>query len=71
MLPPGLQRLGLAATGEVLGDDPEVERDVVEDEVATAVGEDELAEPVGVDQAVLVARAGRGQGQLGDLDALD
>ena len=57
--------------GEVLGDDPEIERDVVEDEVPVAVEQDELADAIGVDQAVLGPRAGGGQGQRRDLAGHD
>ncbi len=63
-LPPDSERLPLTAGGEVVVHDPEVERDVVANEVTPIMGEDELAQAVGVDQAGLVPRAGRGERQL-------
>jgi hypothetical protein len=68
---PTAQGLGLAAGLQMGVDDPEIERDVLKREVTIPMRQDEGTELIGVDQDVLVARAGRGQGERGDLAVLD
>src|SRR5262249_30371813 len=59
-----------AAPTQVFLDDPEVKRNVVADEAQLRVGEEEASDVVGMDQAtVVLAGAGRGQSQAGDLSA--
>ena len=66
-VPPGRAGRLLAAFAQMPVDDPEVERDVEEDQAGPRVGQEERTELVGVDQAVgRAAGAGRGQGQPGD-----
>jgi hypothetical protein len=56
-LPPRGQGFGLAAQAQVLFDDPEVEGDVVPDEVLVTVGQEEGADLVGAQQTAVVATA--------------